>query len=51
MTPALWIALAYGVVSVVLLVYVTRLRRRLRALERAARGEPHRPVAHPARPR
>ncbi len=40
MTPALWIALAYGVVFVVLLVYVTRLRRRLRALERAQAARP-----------
>ncbi len=50
MTPALWIALAYGVVFVVLLVYVTRLRRRLRALERAVPGDP-RPVVQAARPR
>lgn len=42
MTPALWIALAYGVVFFVLLVYVARLRRRVGALERAGRGEQHR---------
>ncbi len=30
MTPALWIALAYGLVAATVLLYVLRLRRRLR---------------------
>lgn len=45
MTPAIWIALAYGIVAITLLAYVTRLRRRLRVVEhdvraRAARVRP-----------
>lgn len=37
MTPFLWIALAYGIVSIVLVLYTGRLRRRIRELEGTAR--------------
>ena len=48
--PALWIALAYGIVSMVLLLYTARLRRRVRELESAVRSRP-RPLVQPAHPR
>lgn len=36
MTPSLWIGLAYSVVAIVLLLYVARLRRQIRALAASA---------------
>jgi len=50
MMPVLWIALAYGIVSMVLLVYTARLRRRVRELETAVGPQP-RPLVQPAHPR
>lgn len=38
MTPAAWIALAYGLVAGVVVLYVAHLRRRLRRT-RSGRGE------------
>ncbi|MDQ7819388.1 MAG: hypothetical protein QN173_05720 [Armatimonadota bacterium] len=38
MTPAVWIALAYGVVAAAVVLYVVHLRRRLRRT-RPGRGE------------
>lgn len=40
--PVLWIALAYGIVSIVLLLYTARLRRRVREMETAV------PLVQPA---
>lgn len=44
MTPASWIALAYGIVTCALVLYVARLRRRLRELEEETRA--HAPRVH-----
>lgn len=48
--PALWIALAYGIVATVLLLYTARLRRRVRELETEVGPRP-RPLVQPAHPR
>lgn len=37
MTQVLWIALAYGIVSIALVLYTGRLRRRIRELEGGGR--------------
>lgn len=48
--PFLWIALAYGIVSMVLLLYTARLRRRVRELETAVGPRP-RPLFQSVHPR